>query len=46
MDRQPLITNPINGKRPETFNGVIKFEGVSFAYPKDKSKKILDNISL
>jgi ATP-binding cassette, subfamily B (MDR/TAP), member 1 len=41
-----LIKNPENGKRPEVFNGIIKFEGVTFAYPKDKERKILNNINL
>jgi ATP-binding cassette subfamily B (MDR/TAP) protein 1 len=41
-----LIKNPENGLQPEKINGVISFEHVTFAYPKDKTKKILDNISI
>lgn len=41
-----MIKNPENGLKPETFSGVITFEKVIFAYPKDKTKRILDNISI
>lgn len=32
--------------KPENIRGKITFENVTFAYPKDPSKKILDNISI
>lgn len=46
LDREPLIKNPENGLKPERFEGVISFVGVTFSYPKDKTRKILDNISI
>jgi ATP-binding cassette subfamily B (MDR/TAP) protein 1 len=30
---------------PEAFYGIFKFQHVSFAYPKDKTKNILNNFS-
>jgi ATP-binding cassette subfamily B (MDR/TAP) protein 1 len=41
IDRQPLIRNAPNPVIPQDFKGVFKFEDVTFAYPKDKSRKIL-----
>ena len=46
LDREPLVKSPENGKTPEFFRGEFVFDGVSFAYPKDKSKKILNNLNL
>lgn len=46
IDREPLITNPPNGKKFETFQGVIKFEDVTFAYPKDKNRIILNSLTI
>lgn len=46
IDREPLIQCPKNGQIPKNFRGVFKFEGVSFAYPKDKSKNILNDLNL
>ena len=45
IDRVPLIRNAENAIRPEIIVGEIKFENVTFAYPKDKSKKILNNFN-
>ena len=44
IDREPTIKNVENPKIIENFEGKIKFENVSFAYPKDKAKLILKNI--
>jgi ATP-binding cassette subfamily B (MDR/TAP) protein 1 len=38
--------NPENGIKPEKITGNIKFENVVFSYPKDKTKIILNNISI
>lgn len=46
IDRKPAIQSPENAIIPKQFKGVFKFEGVTFAYPKDKSKKILNNLTL
>ncbi len=46
IDRQPLIVNPENPKIPSNFKGEIKFENVTFAYPKDKSVRILNNLTI
>jgi ABC-type multidrug transport system fused ATPase/permease subunit len=35
-----------NSIAPNDFKGVIKFENVTFAYPKDKNKKILNNLTI
>lgn len=45
VDRQPLITSPDNAIKPESFKGVFKFENVTFAYPKDRTKNIIENLS-
>ena len=46
IDRKPAIHSSDNAFIPSTFNGIFKFENVTFAYPKDKSKNILSNLSL
>lgn len=46
IDREPKIKNKANPIKPEVFKGVIKLENVTFCYPKDKNKKILDNITI
>jgi ATP-binding cassette subfamily B (MDR/TAP) protein 1 len=46
IDRQPAIISPPNALKPDTFKGVFRFEKVSFAYPKEPSRSILDNLSL
>ncbi len=46
VDRQPRVVNPANGIKIPDFKGIIKFQNVSFSYPKEKSRKILDGISL
>jgi ATP-binding cassette subfamily B (MDR/TAP) protein 1 len=46
IDRQPLIMSAPDAIKPTDFKGVFRFEGVTFAYPKDKSKNILENLNL
>ena len=46
IDRVPKIKNRPNPIKPSDFKGVIKFENVTFSYPKEPTKKILDNVSL
>jgi ATP-binding cassette subfamily B (MDR/TAP) protein 1 len=46
IDRVPKIKNPANPIRPTGFKGVIKFENVTFSYPKEPTKKILENFSV
>lgn len=47
IDRESAIKNPPNGIKLQTdLTGVIEFNNVSFAYPKNKSKKILNNLTL
>lgn len=46
IDRQPRISSHPNALRPDTFTGVVDFVRVSFAYPKNKSKKVLNCISM
>jgi ABC-type multidrug transport system fused ATPase/permease subunit len=41
-----LVSNPENGIKLEKIQGKIKFENVTFAYPKDKSRKIFNKINL
>jgi ABC-type multidrug transport system fused ATPase/permease subunit len=41
IDRKPLINNPEKGLKPERIDGIIKFENVTFAYPKEPTRKIL-----
>lgn len=46
IDRKPLIQNPDKGIIPSPFKGSFHFQNVTFSYPKDKSQKILDNLSI
>ena len=46
IDREPLIFNPPDAKIPEKLRGNIEFRNVTFAYPKEKTRKILDNLSM
>lgn len=46
IDRKPLIESPVNSIIPKEFKGVFRFEGVTFAYPKDKSRNILNDLNL
>jgi ATP-binding cassette, subfamily B (MDR/TAP), member 1 len=46
IDREPIIKNPENGLKLDNFSGRIRLENVTFAYPKDPKKTILDNISI
>ena len=46
IDRRPLIKKNPFGKRIENVRGIIRFENVSFAYPKDPNKLILNNVTL
>ena len=46
IDREPLIKSPENGLQPDHIQGKIVFENVTFSYPKDQTKKVLDNISI
>lgn len=46
IDRKPLIENPTNGVKIDNLKGVIVFENVTFAYPKDKKKNIFTNLSV
>lgn len=46
IDRQPLITNPPNGIRIPNLKGHIRFQNVTFCYPKDRSRKVLNNLTM
>ena len=46
IDREPKVKNPVNGVVIKDFKGVIRFENVTFSYPKDPNKKILDGLNL
>lgn len=46
LDRVPKIRNTPNAKQLEKVKGKIKFHNVTFAYPKEKDKKIFDRINL
>jgi ATP-binding cassette, subfamily B (MDR/TAP), member 1 len=46
LDRVPAITSPLDGIVPEEFKGEFRFFNVTFAYPKDKSRNILENLSM
>lgn len=46
IDRRPLISSPDNAVTPAQFTGVFRFENVTFAYPKDKSRNILNSLSM
>lgn len=41
IDREPLIKSPPNALKPTSFKGIFKFDNVTFAYPKDKSRNII-----
>ena len=46
MDREPMIRNPENGVKIANLKGEIKFYNVTFAYPKEKDRKIIRNLHL
>lgn len=46
IDRVPAISSRPNAIVPKDFNGHFKFENVTFAYPKDKSKNILEHLNM
>ena len=48
IDRQPIVRNPDNAViiPDNRFIGKIKLQNVTFAYPKEPQRKILDNLSL
>lgn len=46
IDREPRVKNPVNGIKINDFKGVIRFHNVSFSYPKDPSRKILNGLNL
>lgn len=46
IDRVPLIKSKPDAVKPEVFTGIIEFINVTFAYPKDKSVKILENSNI
>ena len=46
LDRKPLISNARNAIKPEKIDGIIRFENVSFTYPKDKSRQIFKNLNI
>ena len=46
IDREPCIVSAPGAKRPDHFKGVFRFQGVTFAYPKDPSRPIISNLNL
>lgn len=46
IDRQPRIASPENAVRPEHLRGLVEFEHVSFAFPKNPERKVLNNINI
>lgn len=46
IDKMPKISLKANGIKPERLEGKIEFRNVSFAYPKDKSRLVLNNLSV
>lgn len=46
IDREPMIKNPPNGIKIQNLQGVIRFENVTFTYPKDRSRKVFDNLTM
>lgn len=46
IDREPLIYEDPEGKIIENLKGVIELRNVTFYYPKDPSRLILNNVSL
>lgn len=41
-----MIKSPENGLKPDRFLGRIKFERVTFAYPKEPTKNVLNDITI
>ena len=46
IDRVPLVSSPANPIKINNFQGKIRFENVTFYYPKDPSRIVLQNINL
>lgn len=46
IDRESRIKNPENGIKIENFKGIIKFNNVTFSYPKDPKKVVLNGLNL
>ena len=46
IDRQPLISSPPDGRKLSNLVGKIKFENVTFSYPKDPKRTVLDRITM
>lgn len=46
IDREPLIKNPPNGIKIPNMQGRIRFENVTFAYPKDRARKVFQNLTM
>lgn len=46
IDRVPLISSPANPVKIENLKGNFKFENVTFYYPKDPSRIVLQNLDL
>lgn len=46
IDREPLIKNPPNGVKIDNLKGKIRFQDVTFSYPKDKMIKVFDNLTM
>ena len=46
IDREPQIKSPQNPTTLKQVEGIIKFENVSFCYPKDKTHQIFKNLSI
>lgn len=46
IDRLPLVRSPANPIKLEQFRGVFQFEGVSFSYPKDKARAVLQDLNM
>lgn len=41
-----MINNPPNGIRIDNLQGKIRFENITFSYPKDRSRKVFDNLTM
>lgn len=46
IDRQPKIINPPNGIKIPDMKGKILFENVTFSYPKDRARKVFQNLTM
>ena len=46
IDRKPTISSNDDSAKLDDIRGEIEFLGVTFAYPKDKSKIVLDHVSM